>query len=609
MQEVEPPRALRHAVREAHKLGVKFRIRGANVEIEGDAQQLRDTLDPETLYEYLGAAAADREAITFLEGLGVEAILVEDVTAATAALDELAAAQSPFVGLDIETTPKPAYAELRPAVRINADGSVGRAEKDKSGKPAALDPHRGDIALLQLFAGTNRCFGFRGAALEHVLNAPWFREQTLIAHNAVFEESYLRPRGLDLKIGCTLQAGGLMIGVGEGGEKRSLANVAREVLGIEPPKALQLSDWGALRLSVGQVAYAAADAVLAYQLWQSLQGALTRKRRKSAYLLQRRAIPAVAAMEYQGLLLDQDEHARQTADWVSRLEEARRVFRGITGKSAPTTPNEIQSWLCEVIPAEILKWWPRTQKTRELSVEGKHLKRVLNLPGISEVIAMRSMQQRLSNFGEKLTEFISPATGRIHASYNLASTKTGRFSCSKPNLQQLPGDKAAPEFRRCIIAASGYVLIGCDWSQVEMRAAAWISGCRTMTAIYRADPVRDLHRETASIGPVKLAEDAFDSYNVVMSEAEAKTALDRFFQTYHGFNDWRWDHWHICKGRQVVVPGSGRTVEASWEYNNALRFTQCCNVPIQGMWRDNQGERRASIKMRRGRSVCDGGRA
>jgi len=614
-------RVVRLAVKQAHALGIEFRIGGADVEISDSDRlpdKLRTALDPELLYEYFGAAEADEEAIEFLEKLGVEAILVTDAEMASAALDELEAEGSPFIGLDIETAPKPEYAEPRPLVKVNADGSVGNPAKDKRAKtrrPSGTDPNRADVATVQLHAGGKRCFVLRGAAIDYVFTSPWFAKQNFIAHNSQFEAAFLEQRGITVNIGCTMQAGGLAIGVGFGGEKRSLANVSTEVLGLDPPKQLQLSDWSSPRLSEGQVAYAATDAVLAYQLWPKLRVEIATKQRTEAYLLQRRAIPAVAAMETYGLRIDQEEHARQTADWAEKLAEARRTFRDIAGDPPPTNDNEVRDWLFRTVPQEDLARWPRTDKGRQLSVEGKHLKRVLDLPGTKEVIAMRALQQRLSNFGPKLIGFISPATGRIHASYNLAATKAGRFSCTMPNLQQLPGDKADPQFRRCVVPAPGYVLIGCDWAQVEMRAAGWLSGCRAMTAIYAVDPIRDIHRETAAaiarvpydlvtaeqrqaakapnfgaiygIGPVTLAEDAFDSYGVLMTDAEAQLALDRFFATYTGFDDWRWAHWNICKAAQrVVVPGSGRTVEAAWEHNGALRFTQCCNIPISGRCAD-----------------------
>jgi DNA polymerase I-like protein with 3'-5' exonuclease and polymerase domains len=629
---LEPWRVLRRALREAHALGIEFRIRGAEIEITGIERlpdKLRAALDPDLLWEYLGAAEDDEEAIAFLEDLGVESVLVTEVPEFSRALEELDAQQSPFIGIDIETTPLPEFAEPRPSVQVNADGSIGRpkAPNKKAQRPAGIDPHRAKIATVQLYAGGSQCFVFHGTILYFLLGGMWFNDRLVahapvpnrpafVAHNAAFETAFFqhRDRYVEPHLGCTLQAGGLVIGCGFGGEKRSLESVSTEVLGLTPPKALQTSDWGAPKLSPGQIAYAASDAILAYRLWPRLRTEIAKHRRTGAYRLQRSAIPAVAAMERRGLLLDKLEHAKHVDAWSQGLAHARREFLEITGDPPPVNDNQIRDWMLRVAP-EAMQSWPRTTTGQALSVEAKHLKRLLDLPGMKQVIEARALQHRLSNFGHKLLDFINPATGRIHCSFNLAATKAGRFSASKPNLQQMPGDKVAPDFRRCFIPEPGNLLIGCDWNQVEMRAAAWISECPVMTAVYAADPVRDLHCETAAaiahvspdqvtgaqrqaakpvnfgsiygIGAITLSEDAFDNYGILMTEAEAQRALDAFFQTFWGFNDWRWRHWREYKATgRVVVPGSGRTVEAAWEYSGNLRFTQCCNIPIQGICAD-----------------------
>ena len=612
-------RGLRRAVREATALGVEFRIRGAKVETTGVEElpdQLRAALDPELLWAYSGADEDNEEAICFLEELGVEAVLVVDVVAAEAAIVELEEQNSSVVGLDIETSPKPQFATPRPAIRINKDGSISKQKgpDKKAPRPAGIDPNRADIATLQLYSGGSKCFVFRGAAIDWLLASPWLAKQTFVAHNAAFETGFLQHRGIHVNIGCTLQAGGVAIGVGFGGEKRSLESVSGHVLGIIPPKALQFSDWSAPELSPGQLAYAASDAVLAYRLWPTLRTTLIEHGRSRAYRLQRDAVPAVAAMDRRGLGFNPAEHARQVDEWSRKLVDARRSFADIAGDSPPVSDNDVRAWLQRVAPKDVLEDWPRTQKDQLLSVQGKHLKRVLDIPGMPQVIEILHLQQLLSNFGPKLISFVNPATGRIHCAYNLAATKAGRFSASKPNLQQLPGDKTNSEFRRCIVPAKGYLFVGCDWNQVEMRGAAWISKCPVMSAIYLADPVRDLHTETAAaiahippdmvtktqrqaakpvnfgsiygVGAITLAENAFGDYGILMTEAEAQRALDSFFATFRGFNEWRWQHWRECKATgRVVVPGSGRTVEAAWERGN-LRFAQCCNIPIQGICAD-----------------------
>jgi DNA polymerase-1 len=227
------------------------------------------------------------------------------------------------------------------------------------------------------------------------------------------------------------------------------------------------------------------------------------------------------------------------------------------------------------------------------------------------VLAILAREKLLSTFGPKLLLLRNPATGRIHSSYSIAGSKAGRFTCSRPNMQQTPNQRE-PGFRACIVAAHGRLLIGCDWNQVELRAAAWISKDPVLTRIY-ADGL-DLHREMAAliagvtleavtrkmrqaakpvsfgaiygIGARSLAEDAFANYGVIMSEAEAQRALDAFFRRFAVLNRWRHDHYARCQSRRQVRIGAGRVVEAAWEPERRLSFPQCCNLPVQGICAD-----------------------
>src|SRR5262249_52826486 len=160
-----------------------------------------------------------------------------------------------------------------------------------------------------------------------LLRSHWLRRQWLCAHNLGFEISFLMDLGYRAPSGrsirrrydCTQQAAGLCIGVGHGGETRSLENAAAAFLGVTVPKEHQRSDWRAANLSPGQQAYAAADAILTRRVWEAASKDLTLDGLDGAYELQRGAIIPVADMERRGLKLDSEEHARQVDAWSREL--------------------------------------------------------------------------------------------------------------------------------------------------------------------------------------------------------------------------------------------------------------------------------------------------
>jgi hypothetical protein len=114
---------------------------------------------------------------------------------------------------------------------------------------------------------------------------------------------------------------------------------------IQPPFPTSLS-----RLSPGQIAYAASDAVLAYDLWRQLRPKLQAplghgQNRWTAYTLQRYAIPSVVRMQNRGLLLDREEHAKQVERWSRELAEARHAYQNATGKTRlPMTTRPVSGW-------------------------------------------------------------------------------------------------------------------------------------------------------------------------------------------------------------------------------------------------------------------------
>jgi DNA polymerase-1 len=623
-------RAMRHLLAEVTTLGVRFRLSGADVIAMGTSAlppsllaALNKHIGSGLLWSYLGGEADDDDALELLEHLNVTASLVETRQAARGAIRQLLRDLRQHggpLGIDLETAPLPEYRSDVPALRINADGGLSALQPVNNDR-AGLSPHTARIATLQLYGGGTTAFVFRGAALDLVLNSHWLRRQWLVAHNAAFELAFLRhqsaayrapspPRRSRFRFDCTLQAAGLVLGVEFGGG-RSLADAAKRSFDLDVPKALQVSDWGATNLSPGQVAYAASDSVLTRRLLPDLTARSRANGTIAAYELQRTALPAVAAMELRGLLLDRAEHARQVDVWSRELAEARQLYHAATGTVPPSTPNEVRDWLQSVLEPAAHVSWPRTEHGL-LSTRSHHLKRLTHVPSARPVLAILAHEKLLSTFGAKLVERINPATCRLHAHYLVAGAKTGRFSCNNPNLQQLPNARA-PEFKRCIVAAPGRLLICCDWGQVELRAIAWLAGdTDEMTPLLAAG--LDLHRETAAtiagitpeavtreqrqmakavnfgsvfgISPRGLVEYAFSSYGIVLSEEDAKHALEAFFRRFATIDRWRQHNADISRAQGFVRIGAGRVVEAAWEPFGRLTFQQCCNFPVQGICAD-----------------------
>jgi DNA polymerase-1 len=293
-----------------------------------------------------------------------------------------------------------------------------------------------------------------------------------------------------------MQAGGLMHGTGFHGETRALDRLARVRLQIDVPKGLQLADWDAPRPSPGQIAYAGGDSVVAHRMWPDLRDALKRKGRWAAYGLQRRAAPVVAAMGLVGIGFDRAEHARHVDTWSRELAAARRQYVKLTGRPPPSKPSEIRGWLAVVLSADELERWQRTKADKALSISKDNLLRLAHIESALPVLDIINREKLLSTFGAKLLAKLNPVTGRLHPSFNLAATKAGRFSASDRNFQQMPTSKRAPGFRKCFVAALGHVLVGCDFSQIELRALAEISGNRALRRAF-AHGI-DIHRSTAA---------------------------------------------------------------------------------------------------------------
>ena len=617
--------SIKKLMRAAKAASVELRISGADILVDGierlsekDGDALERLLPSRFLWSWCGADDADEEAIEFAEKLGVDPVLIETEEQAEVAIRELSAGDG-YVGLDIETSLQPQYATPRLPIAINVNGQLSAKQPEdrlpkKSDPKFWADPNLTDIKTLQLHGGGPRCFVFRGPALDLVLRSLLLRERQLVAHNAQFETSFLHHAGVLPRqpIEDTMQAYGLLYGT----RSRSLATASSEVLKLDPPKKLQTSDWSARRLSRGQVAYAASDAVLARRLWEKLLPNLHALECSRSYILQRDTLPAIANMERRGLGFNVDEHAEQVLGWEKDYNTACCSYWETTGASPPLTRKDLQEWITQVATPKQLETWPRCLDG-SLSIGADAIKWLIvdaQSLQVEAVLSILANKKLLDSFGRGFTKFISPLTGRIHCSINTGRDKSGRFSAESPNLQQLPA-KRAPAFRRCVQAAPGKLLVIADLSQIELRIAAWKFEDEAMTAAFRDG--KDIHTETAArVGHIStdevtaeqrdkakavnfgsiygmsargLVAYAFSGFGIVLTEAEAQAMLDSFFAAYRQLCEGRFKVWREAVASGEIPAGVyGRVVywlgDEAWVNRGRYRppFSSCCNLPIQG---------------------------
>jgi DNA polymerase-1 len=633
------------AISEAHALGATFTVAGDAIERHGELPAaLAATLDAnkDLWPDFFDTEADDQAALTFFRSLCVELVHITEESncpKALAQLDHDAAEHGLPIAIDLETAALSVPRKPR-RIRLTKDGCLAANQRppQATGEDTghddskdALSPRTGYVAVLQLYAGGGASYIFTDDALAGMLRSRWLHTRSLVAHNAKFESTWLDDAWTMLRrslrslppwdddfagetpgtLHCSLQACGLLIGVGFAGEKRSLENAAKELLGLDVPKALANSDWGLSRLTAGQLAYAAGDPVVGWRLWQVAWPELERLGRSSAYFIQLGCAEATAAMEQNGLGINPEKFALHLDNEARKLGDARAGYQAKTGKPAPDTPAEIRAWLSDLLTEEEKRRWKKTAKDGLLSIEEGAINRLYErAPEARDVIKLIRTQKLIRSFGRKFIAKLSPATGRMHANYRIAGTKTGRFACDTPNLQQLPANKA-PAFREIVEAHRGHKLICADYSQIEFRIVGNIAKDDAVNAIYLPGGSGDIHAEIAAMvndipitdvtkdqrnaakaitfgaiygmGAAGMSAYAHASYDVDMDEDTARDALNRFFDRFRGIRRWRRDNANQCQARGYIkVPTSGRIIHKDWEVEGTLRFTLMCNAPVQG---------------------------
>ena len=237
------------------------------------------------------------------------------------------------------------------------------------------------------------------------------------------------------------------------GRRPSLGEAVAINYGLAIPKELGASDWSADTLTPEQLEYAALDAVLCRLLWNTQQNELFDDIDKQCQQVADAVIPAIARMELHGMPIDVAAHRAQIARWQTELAAAQNALHRASPHRDLLKPNELQAHLYDVLDAETLASWPRTDSGR-LTTRRQQLQLNSHLPAIAELLQVRALKKLIDAFGDSLIDAVNPVTGRLHTSFLIAGASTGRFSARSPNLQQMP-KRREKGFRRDICRTRG----------------------------------------------------------------------------------------------------------------------------------------------------------
>lgn len=203
----------------------------------------------------------------------------------------------------------------------------------------------------------------------------------------------------------------------------------------------------------------------------------------------------LAGMERGGVLLDPARLQRQGEALNAKREQLQAKAHALAGEPFNIdSPKQIQQILYERMQLPVLAKTPGGQPSTAESVL-QELAGNYDLPAL--ILEYRSLSKLISTYIEKLPRMINPKTGRVHTSYHQAVAATGRLSSAAPNLQNIPIRTATGrQIRRAFIAPPGYTLVAADYSQIELRIMAHLSGDKGLLRAFEQG--RDIHKTTAA---------------------------------------------------------------------------------------------------------------
>lgn len=285
--------------------------------------------------------------------------------------------------------------------------------------------------------------------------------------------------------------------------RHDMDSLARKYLGYETVKYEEVAGKGAKQISFSQVdvdtacRYAAEDADITLRLHRALWPLLESepKLRRVYEDIEIPLVPVLAGMEQRGVLIDVPNLRLQSQQLGKRMFDLQQQAWQAAGHDFNLdSPKQLQSVLFDELglPAKLRTptGQPSTNEEALEAIADEH-----PLPRL--ILDYRGLAKLRSTYTDKLAEIVNPRTGRVHTSYHQGAVATGRVSSSDPNLQNIPvRTEEGRRIRQAFIAPDGWVVMAADYSQIELRIMAHLSGDEGLLRAFQEGG--DVHRATAA---------------------------------------------------------------------------------------------------------------
>jgi DNA polymerase-1 len=473
-------------------------------------------------------------------------------------------------------------------------------------------------------------------AARQILN-PLFSDPSIpkTGQNIKYDLKVLRQAGFTLKgiVFDTLLASYLL----EPGERHGLKSMSKRLLGVDQTPITELIGTGKNQITMAETMidsatdYACQDADFTFRLTEKLQAGLDKEGMQGLMReLEMPLIEILAGMETEGVRLDTKMLATLAEKMRGELNAlVKRVFKAAGREFTINSPKQVAEVLFEDLGLEPTKSG-KTGYSTDVSVLEKLASRH-PLPGL--LLEYRAIEKLLSTYVEPLPAMVNPKTGRLHCSFSQTIAATGRLACHDPNLQNIPvRTERGRQIREAFLPNNkGEVLLAADYSQIELRVLAHLSGDDELVKAFTEN--EDIHSLTArkifNCVPEMLTKDMRAQAKVVnfgvlygmsafrladelkISRGAAQKFIDEYFAAYPKVRGWMDSI--LAEGREsgIVRTMSGRrrpVPELKSRSGAARRAAErvAINTPVQGSAADMIKMAMIAVDRRLKKSGLDG---